>query len=67
MVHVQTPAHIVDSLSVMLQNLTTSKWHMSLAGTYPANAYSNKRWCCNDMDHFDVSCCGWATGSSVLD
>uniref|UniRef100_A0A383VYW9 Expansin-like EG45 domain-containing protein n=1 Tax=Tetradesmus obliquus TaxID=3088 RepID=A0A383VYW9_TETOB len=23
--------------------------------TYPANAYSNKRWCCNDMDHFDVS------------
>ncbi len=23
--------------------------------TYPANAYSNKRWCCGDMDHFDVS------------
>jgi hypothetical protein len=28
---------------------------MLTAGTYPANAYSNKRWCCNDMDHFDVS------------
>ena len=26
-----------------------------IAGTYSANAYSNKRWCCNDMDHFDVS------------
>lgn len=25
------------------------------AGTYPANDYSNKRWCCGDMDHFDVS------------
>jgi hypothetical protein len=23
--------------------------------TYPANAYSNKRWCCGDQDHFDVS------------
>lgn len=21
---------------------------------YPANPYSNKRWCCNDMQHFDV-------------
>eukprot|EP00775_Hariotina_reticulata_P008069 gene8070-8264_t len=27
--------------------------------TYPANAYSNKRWCCNDMDHFDVSVWAW--------
>lgn len=25
---------------------------------YSANAYSNKRWCCGDMDHFDVS--SWA-------
>ncbi len=24
-------------------------------GTYPANQYSNKRWCCNDQTHFDVS------------
>jgi hypothetical protein len=24
-------------------------------GTYPANDYSNKRWCCGDMEHFDVS------------
>lgn len=25
------------------------------AGTYAPNEYSNKRWCCGDMDHFDVS------------
>eukprot|EP01025_Chloroclados_australasicus_P069664 TRINITY_DN985_c1_g1_i2.p2 TRINITY_DN985_c1_g1~~TRINITY_DN985_c1_g1_i2.p2 ORF type:complete len:386 (-),score=39.93 TRINITY_DN985_c1_g1_i2:2864-4021(-) len=23
--------------------------------TYANNAYSNKRWCCGDMDHFDLS------------
>jgi hypothetical protein len=28
------------------------------AGTYAANFYSNKRWCCGDMDHFDIS--AWA-------
>eukprot|EP01025_Chloroclados_australasicus_P040130 TRINITY_DN417_c1_g1_i2.p1 TRINITY_DN417_c1_g1~~TRINITY_DN417_c1_g1_i2.p1 ORF type:complete len:417 (-),score=44.25 TRINITY_DN417_c1_g1_i2:1251-2501(-) len=22
---------------------------------YPTNLYSNKRWCCGDMDHFDMS------------
>ena len=22
---------------------------------YPANEYSNKRWCCGDMDHLDMS------------
>lgn len=22
---------------------------------YPSNAYSNRRWCCGDMDHFDLS------------
>eukprot|EP00887_Chlorella_sp_A99_P004291 scaffold15.g4291.t1 len=22
---------------------------------YSSNAYSNKRWCCGDMDHFDIS------------
>ena len=22
---------------------------------YPGNAYGNKRWCCGDMDHFDMS------------
>lgn len=22
---------------------------------YPANFYSNKRWCCMDMDHLDIS------------
>ncbi|EFJ47081.1 hypothetical protein VOLCADRAFT_105296 [Volvox carteri f. nagariensis] len=22
---------------------------------YPANQYSNKRWCCGDMQHFDIS------------
>lgn len=22
---------------------------------YPNNAYSNRRWCCGDMDHFDIS------------
>lgn len=21
---------------------------------YPNNAYSNKRWCCGDMNHFDI-------------
>ena len=25
---------------------------------YPSNAYSNKRWCCGDMPHFDLS--AWA-------
>jgi hypothetical protein len=28
------------------------------AGTYAANNYSNKRWCCGDRDHFDIS--AWA-------
>lgn len=23
--------------------------------TYPANAYSNKRWCCDDVEHLDMS------------
>ena len=23
---------------------------------YPSNAYSNKRWCCGDMDHMDIRC-----------
>lgn len=23
--------------------------------TYPRNAYSNKRWCCNDVEHLDLS------------
>eukprot|EP00198_Chlamydomonas_reinhardtii_P012309 XP_001701646.1 predicted protein [Chlamydomonas reinhardtii] len=23
--------------------------------SYPSNAYNNKRWCCGDRDHFDVS------------
>ncbi|KAI7842555.1 hypothetical protein COHA_003792 [Chlorella ohadii] len=23
--------------------------------SYPGNYYSNKRWCCGDMDHFDIS------------
>lgn len=23
--------------------------------TYPPNAYSNKRWCCNDVEHLDMS------------
>lgn len=23
--------------------------------SYPANAYSNKRWCCNDVEHLDIS------------
>jgi len=27
-------------------------------GTSTANQYSNKRWCCNDQTHFDVS--AWA-------
>lgn len=36
------------------------------AGTYPANAYSNKRWCCNDMDHFDVSLCSMIFGSVLV-
>lgn len=22
---------------------------------YPNNAYSNRRWCCGDMDHLDIS------------
>ena len=22
---------------------------------YPGNAYSNRRWCCGDMDHLDIS------------
>jgi hypothetical protein len=22
---------------------------------YPRNAFSNKRWCCGDMEHFDLS------------
>lgn len=25
------------------------------ACTYEPNAYSNRRWCCGDMEHFDVS------------
>ncbi|PNH03761.1 hypothetical protein TSOC_010142 [Tetrabaena socialis] len=24
-------------------------------GRYPSNAYSNRRWCCGDMQHFDLS------------
>lgn len=26
---------------------------------YPSNHYSNKRWCCGDMDHFDISTSGF--------
>ncbi|KXZ48619.1 hypothetical protein GPECTOR_26g522 [Gonium pectorale] len=26
---------------------------------YPDNAYSNKRWCCGDMPHFDISIWGF--------
>ncbi|KAI8471576.1 MAG: RlpA-like double-psi beta-barrel-protein domain-containing protein-containing protein [Monoraphidium minutum] len=27
--------------------------------TYAANQYSNKRWCCNDQTHFDMSVWAW--------
>jgi hypothetical protein len=26
-----------------------------LQSQYPSNAFSNKRWCCNDMPHLDLS------------
>eukprot|EP00878_Enallax_costatus_P037557 GHUV01042433.1.p3 GENE.GHUV01042433.1~~GHUV01042433.1.p3 ORF type:complete len:135 (+),score=22.11 GHUV01042433.1:212-616(+) len=26
---------------------------------YAPNEYSNRRWCCNDMDHFDMSVWAW--------
>lgn len=27
----------------------------TLSSALAANYYSNKRWCCGDMDHFDIS------------
>lgn len=30
-----------------------------LSATSKQNAYSNKRWCCNDQTHFDVSVWAW--------
>jgi hypothetical protein len=59
MLHVHLAAYCAtmnDSFSLTLLNPPLGKYRLLPPGTYPANAYSNKRWCCNDMDHFDVSC-----------
>ena len=40
--------------SVVVQITDTCPCH------YPNNYYSNKRWCCGDMPHFDMSL--WAFG-----
>ncbi|KAF5842724.1 RlpA-like double-psi beta-barrel-protein domain-containing protein-containing protein [Dunaliella salina] len=38
-----------ESASVIVRNVDTCKCH------YPPNEPSNKRWCCGDMDHLDLS------------
>lgn len=42
----------INSNSVIVRITDTCPCH------YPPNEYSNKRWCCGDMEHFDLS--AWA-------
>ena len=35
--------------------LTPRTYHTYACSADPTNAYSNKRWCCGDMYHLDLS------------